>query len=143
MNFTAKSRCHFVLLRYKLYTDSLNLRHPDQYVSRSRHDDGTSNLKRHVERCASVDDAEASGQLTMQLFASGSTYSEPQLRLLLVEWCACNNRPMIIVDDEPFQKMLRMLHANVAIPSRQTLSRDIKAVFKIAQAHGTDAICQG
>lgn len=110
-------------------------RHPTQIVSRSRHDDGTSNFKRHVERCASVDDAEHAGQLSMRMFASGSTYSEPQLRLLIVEWCACNSRPMLIVDDEPFQKMLRMLHAHVAIPSRHTVSRDIKAVFKISQAH--------
>jgi hypothetical protein len=28
-----------------------------------------------------------------------------------------------------------MLNANVAIPSRWTVSRDIKAVFEIAQAH--------
>lgn len=77
MSFTAKSRYCFALLWCNQYTDSLNLRHPDQYVSHSRHDNGTSNLKRHVERYVSVHSAEASSQLTMQLFASGSTYSEP------------------------------------------------------------------
>lgn len=42
-------------------------RHPNQSVSRARHDDSTSNLKRHITRCASVPEAEAAGQLTMPI----------------------------------------------------------------------------
>ncbi|KAE9395055.1 hypothetical protein BT96DRAFT_769354, partial [Gymnopus androsaceus JB14] len=48
-------------------------------------------------------------------------------------WCACKSRPMIIVEDEPFVKILQMLNAHVAIPSRFTMLRDIKAIFIIAQ----------
>ncbi|KAE9397092.1 hypothetical protein BT96DRAFT_762432, partial [Gymnopus androsaceus JB14] len=72
-------------------------------------------------------------QLTMSMFTAGSTYSEPKLRLLIVEWCACNSRPMIIVEDEAFVKILRMLNANVAIPDRKAVARDIKAVYKISK----------
>jgi len=102
-------------------------------VSRARHDDGTSNFIRHVDRCTAVPEAEATGQLTIPMFAGGSTYSEAKLRLLIVEWCARNSRPMIIVEDEPFMNILRMLNANVAIPGRKAVSRDIKAVYKIAK----------
>jgi hypothetical protein len=42
---------------------------------------------------------------------------------------------MIIVEDDAFVQILQMLNANVAIPSRVTVSRDIQAVFDIAQAH--------
>lgn len=108
-------------------------RHPNQVVSRARHDDGTSNFKWHVNRCTAVLEAEVAGQLTMSMFAAGSTYSEPKLRLLIVEWCARNSCPMIIVEDEAFVKILRMLNANVAIPGRKAVARDIKAVYKISK----------
>lgn len=42
---------------------------------------------------------------------------------------------MHIVDDEAFIEIIQMFHAHADIPSRQTVSRDIKAVFDIAQAH--------
>ncbi|KAJ3817650.1 hypothetical protein F5880DRAFT_1511605, partial [Lentinula raphanica] len=38
---------------------------PVQFVTRARHDDSTSNLKRHVDTCAAVDEAAAAGQLTI------------------------------------------------------------------------------
>ncbi|KAJ3816315.1 hypothetical protein F5880DRAFT_1619480 [Lentinula raphanica] len=102
---------------------------PQQYVTRARHDDSTSNLKRHVDTCAAIEEAEAAGQLTIPMFAGGSAYSEPQLRLLLVQWCAVNARPMLIVEDEAFLKMMKMMHAHVAVPSAVTLARDIQRVI--------------
>ncbi|KAE9384921.1 hypothetical protein BT96DRAFT_950223 [Gymnopus androsaceus JB14] len=76
----------------KIYTN--------QIVTRLRHNDSTSNLKHHIARCSAVPNAEATGQLTMPMFAGGSTYSDSKLRLYIVEWCACNNRPMMIVEDK-------------------------------------------
>lgn len=110
-------------------------RHPDQFVSRACHDNSTSNLKRHIVHCATVPDAEAAGQLTMPMFAGGSTYSESKLCLYIVEWCACNNRPMMIVEDKAFVKMLRMMNANIVIPGCKAVSRDIKAVYNISKVH--------
>ncbi|KAJ3833015.1 hypothetical protein F5878DRAFT_547296, partial [Lentinula raphanica] len=95
------------------------------------HDDSTSNLKRHVDTCAAVDEAEAAGQLTIPIYAGGSSYSEPQLRLFLVQWCAVNARPMLIVEDEAFLKMMKMMHAHAAVPSAVTLARDIQRVYDI------------
>lgn len=108
--------------------------HPDKVLSRARHDDATSNLLRHVKLCPSVPSTDTA-QLSVSMFAAGSTYSEQKLRLLLVKWCACNSRPMLIVDDDAFVEILQMLNAHVAIPSRQTVARDIKAVFEISQKH--------
>jgi len=94
-----------------------------------------SNLKRHIARCSAVPNAEAAGQLTMPMFAGGSTYSDSKLRLYIVEWCACNNRLMMIVEDKAYVKTLQMMNANVTIPGRKTVSRDIKAVYKISKVH--------
>ncbi|KAJ3965670.1 hypothetical protein EV361DRAFT_810312, partial [Lentinula raphanica] len=106
---------------------------PVQFVTRARHDDSTSNLKRHVDTCAAVDEAAAAGQLTIPMYAGGSSYSEPQLRLLLVQWCAVNARPMLIVEDEAFLKMMKMMHAHVVVPSAVTLARDIQRVYDISK----------
>ncbi|KAJ3963625.1 hypothetical protein EV361DRAFT_784979, partial [Lentinula raphanica] len=53
----------------------------------------------------------------------------------LVQWCAVNARPMLIVEDDAFLKMMQMMHATVAIPSAATLSRDIQRVFDISKKH--------
>lgn len=71
----------------------------------------------------------------MPMFAAGSTYSEARLRYLIVKWCACNSRPMLIVKDEAYVEQLRMFNQGVAIPSDTTVSRDIRRVFGIAKAH--------
>lgn len=91
--------------------------HPDKVLSRARHDDATSNLLHHIKLCPSVPSTDTA-QLSVSMFAAGSTYSEQKLRLLLVKWCACNSRPMLIVDDDAFVEILQMLNAHVAIPSR-------------------------
>lgn len=46
-----------------------------------------------------------------------------------------NARPMSIVEDKPLQKILRMLHASVSIPSARTVTRDIMRVFDFSKAH--------
>jgi hypothetical protein len=42
---------------------------------------------------------------------------------------------MKIVEDPPWIDMLKMMNANVVIPGRKTVARDIKNVFEIAQKH--------
>lgn len=111
-------------------------------VTHARHDDSTSNLGRHCKYCTAVPNAQAAGQLTMPMFAAGSTYSDIKLRYLIVKWCACNNRPMVIVKDEAYVEQLRMFNQGAVIPSDTTVSRDIKRVFDIVKAHVKDYITQ-
>lgn len=42
---------------------------------------------------------------------------------------------MMIVEDKAYVKTLQMMNANVTIPGRKTVSRDIKAVYKISKVH--------
>lgn len=105
-------------------------------VARARHDDSTSNLRRHRNSCTAVPNAQASGQLTMPMFAAGSTYSEAKLRLLIVKWCACNSRPMLIVQDEAYVEQLKMFNQGVVIPS-DTIS------WHQAYLHYCQSACQG
>lgn len=111
-------------------------------VARARHDDSTSNLGRHCRYCTAVPNAQAAGQLTMPMFAAGSTYSEIKLRFLIVKWCACNSRPMVIVKDEAYVEQLKMFNQGVVIPSDTTVSRDIKRVFDVAKTYVKEYIAQ-
>ncbi|THU94624.1 hypothetical protein K435DRAFT_668101 [Dendrothele bispora CBS 962.96] len=119
------------IVKYRFYC----LVHPDRYVTRARHDDATSNLRRHAfKECPSLNEHQKSGQLTVAEFARGSTYSSARLRLKHVQWFAVNHRPMNLTKDDAYQDILRMFHAGVEIMSNQTATRDILDVFKITQA---------
>ncbi|KAJ3715828.1 hypothetical protein C8R42DRAFT_589704 [Lentinula raphanica] len=107
---------------------------PQQYVMHACHNDSTSNLKRHINTCAAIEETEAAGQLTIPMFAGGSAYSEPRLCLLLVQWCTVkSDLNMLIMEDEAFLKIMKMMHAHVAIPSAVTLACDIQRVYNISK----------
>ncbi|THU80741.1 hypothetical protein K435DRAFT_695041, partial [Dendrothele bispora CBS 962.96] len=99
----------------------------------ARHDNSTSNLARHTHVCPSLRDSKEDGQLTIAQFARGSMYSAGRLRLYQVEMFALKNRPMAIVEDPPYRKILTMLHAGVETRSQHSASRDLKRVFIIAK----------
>jgi hypothetical protein len=105
-------------------------RNPSQTIIRVRSDDSTSNLNRHVTRCAGH--LPQSGQ-AINDFAHGSTYTKAEFRYLSVVWVSQCHRPFAIVNDEPLQRMFRMLYAKVDIPSPTTLSRDVKEVHDLAK----------
>ncbi|THU77326.1 hypothetical protein K435DRAFT_702633, partial [Dendrothele bispora CBS 962.96] len=118
------------IVKYRFYC----LANPSRFVTRARHDDATSNLKRHAhEQCPSLNDHEKTGQLTVAEFARGSTYSESRLRYLHVKWFAMHHRPMELTEDDVYREILGMFHAGVDIKSAQTASRDIKDVFEISR----------
>lgn len=117
-------------------------RHSNVTITRARHDDSTSNFKRHYDSCTAITSAQATGQLTMPMFAAGSTYSEAKLRLLIVKWCACNSRPMLIVKDEPYVEQLKMFNQGVAIPSDTTVSRDIWRIYELSKVHVKEFLAQ-
>ncbi|THU80430.1 hypothetical protein K435DRAFT_557283, partial [Dendrothele bispora CBS 962.96] len=94
------------------------------------HDTSTSNLSRHIRQCPSLKEMEKDGQLTVTQYAWGSTYNPGRLRLYQVELFAVNNRPMAIVEDKAYCKILTMLHSGVETRSETSASRDLKRVFR-------------
>ena len=101
-------------------------------VMRARHNDSTSNLKRHVDTC---DGKIVYDEASITSFTHGSTYNKGFFQLLLVLWVARRARPFVIIQDPEFQRILRMLYGRVEIPSVNTLSSRLKETHAIAQLH--------
>jgi len=90
------------------------------------------NLIRHVKSCeGQVVDASQS----IVNYAQGSTYNKAELRYLIKCWVFECHRPFAIVNDPPFQSILKMLYAKVETPSESTLSQDVKEIHKISKVH--------
>lgn len=106
---------------------SCNSRKPSVQLTRERYEDSTTNLKRHVDVC-DPSDTPASQQITA--FANGTTYSPAKFRYLLAMWCARRHRLFIIIEDQEFCDIFRMLYDRVDIPSRVTISRDVREMFE-------------
>ena len=51
------------------------------------------------------------------------------LRAEIVRWVAESTRPFSIVDDRGFQSLMKTGRPEYYIPSRWTVSRDVKLVF--------------
>lgn len=100
-----------------------------------RHDESTSNLVRHTANCKS-----RTNSLSMESFARGSVYNPHSFRFSVLIWIVCHHRPFHIVEDPKFVELLRSLNANVSIPSRSTLSRDIQEVFDISRQKVASAL---
>ncbi len=98
-------------------------------VSRADYEDSTSNLKRHVKLCV-VNTPEAQA---MENFTRGVTYSWPRMRYLIAMWCACRHHPFSLVEDREFQEIFQMLYPKVRLPSRFTVSRDVRTVTDSAE----------
>lgn len=101
-------------------------------MTRKREEDSTTNLVRHVKSCeGQVVDASKS----ITNYAQGSTYNKAELRYLVSRWVFECHRPFSIIDDEPLQRILKMLYGKVETPSPTTVSRDVKQIHKIAKGH--------
>ena len=101
-------------------------------LTRVRHDDGTSNLKRHVERCEGLTASAEASVLTQ--FASGCNYKPARHRARLVIWIARRRRPFAIVADQELLDIFADLHAPCKTPSQSTISRDIKDAHALVRA---------
>lgn len=67
----------------------------------------------------------------MHAFTHGTTYTDAGFRVFLALWTAASHRPFNIVNDPYLIRAFRMLNDRVQVPSAQTLSRDVKDIFKI------------
>lgn len=99
-------------------------------VTRVRHDESTSNLLRHVDKCSP---GAATGTSTITAFAHGSTYSYPKFRMKLALWVSRRHRPFAIVEDPELVDIFMDLNNKVEVPSHVTISRDVKEIFYISR----------
>src|SRR5260221_7454019 len=117
------------MLYTKLVSFPMNS-HPSQEITRVRHDESTSNLNRHVQRCAPANSAESRA---MVFYAHGSSYNAAKHRLKIVLWVARRNRPFAIIEDPELLDIFHDLNAACETPGRRTVARDIQEVFLISR----------
>jgi hypothetical protein len=107
-------------------------RSPSIKVTRVRHDDSTSNLVRHAKACdGGMIRVGSSGSITA--FAQGSTYTPQKFRMKLAIWVARRHRPFAIVEDDELIDIFMDLNNKVEVPSRFTVSRDVKEIFDMSR----------
>jgi hypothetical protein len=89
-----------------------------------------SNLVRHAKSCTGIT---ASGSGSIAAFAQGSTYTPHKFRMKITLWVAWRHRPFAIVEDDKLIEMLMDLSNKVEVPSRFTVSRDVKEIFELSR----------
>jgi hypothetical protein len=62
---------------------------------------------------------------------NGSTYTRERTRTILAIWITRRRRPFKLVEDPEFITYSKMLNARVMIPSRASLTRDIKSLHRL------------
>ena len=72
-----------------------------------------------------------SGSLTA--FAQGSTYTPHKFRMKIAIWVARWHRPFAIVEDDELVDIFKDLNNKVEVPSRFTVSRDVKEIFEMSR----------
>ena len=100
-------------------------------MTRTRYDDTTSNLLRHVQGCGGETGSESLKNITA--FAHGSRYTPARLRYKLALWITRRHRPFSIVEDPELIGIFQDFNNKVMIPSCQTLTRDIHDIFEITR----------
>src|SRR5882762_8039418 len=106
-------------------------RSPSIKVTRVQHDDSTSNLIRHVKSCDGG--TLGSGSSAISAFAQGSTYTAHKFWMKLALWVVHRHRPFAIVEDDELVDIFTDLNNKVEVPSRFTVSRDVKEIFAMSR----------
>ncbi|KAF6751356.1 hypothetical protein DFP72DRAFT_794269, partial [Ephemerocybe angulata] len=99
---------------------------PSIEVVRVRHDESTSNLNRHVQRCTPpVDPAQVRA---MVKYAHGITYDPTVHRVKAVFWIVRRRRPYAIIDDPELREIFLDLNPEAIQMTRSTVSRDVQEI---------------
>jgi len=69
----------------------------------------------------------------MAAFVHGSSYTPEKLRMKIAIWVSRRHRPFAIIEDAELLDILHNLNNKVETPSRHTVSRDVKEMFKVSQ----------
>jgi hypothetical protein len=93
---------------------------------------GTKNLQDGVRSCNKRLGV-AAGAVSVQ--PAGEPYTPAGHRTLIALRCAKNHRPFNSVLDDDYQAEVEMLRPRTIIPSPQTVSRDIKAMYVEMSKH--------
>ncbi len=117
------------LVPFVLADLSFVFRHPSVKVVRTRHNNSTSNLKVHADKCA----PQTKG--TVKEFIPGVKYSKARMCFKLLRWIVRCHRPYAIVEDDDLLDIFRMLYAKVEVPSARTISHDVIEVFEMSKAN--------
>ena len=104
-------------------------RKPSISVTRTHHDDSTSNLKHHSHECKYI----ALSQSNITAFAQGSTYTPHKHRMKIALWVAHCNCPFAIVEDSELLDIFYDLNSKVVTPSYYTVSHDVKEIFQMSR----------
>jgi len=99
--------------------------HPIHVRPRMLSSQGTSNLKSGMETCHKLElDGPADADRPPSI-----PYSTAAHRTLIALRCARNHRSFNSVQDEDYQAEVEMLRPGTIVPSPNTVSRDIKALY--------------
>ncbi|EUC59816.1 hypothetical protein RSOL_324140 [Rhizoctonia solani AG-3 Rhs1AP] len=85
---------------------------------------GTSNLKKGIERCEKRRQV-----LSIPLATGESQYSPTRLRALMLMWCAASQKPFHAIHDPTFLSIVRILRSDAEVPSLATISTDLAHVY--------------
>ncbi|KAI0028503.1 hypothetical protein K488DRAFT_6151, partial [Vararia minispora EC-137] len=93
---------------------------------------GTSNLAVGVKNCdrtrGATEGVVAMSNSSMVVVPS---FTDARVRALLAMECATGNRPFTFVNDQFFRYYTEMLRPGTSLPSRTTLSLDIKLIHTV------------
>lgn len=102
-------------------------RNPSIVLTRKCEEDSTTNLLRHVKLC---EGQVVNASKSIASYAHGSMYSKAKLHYLISLWVFKCHWPFTIIDNEPLQRILRMLYAKVETPSVTTMSKKSIVLWK-------------
>jgi hypothetical protein len=97
-----------------IWSLTFTTRNPSVIVTRVQHDESTSNLVRHADKCTP---GATTATASITTFAHGSTYSYPKFRMKLALWVARHHRSFAIVEDEELIEIFMDLNNKVEVPS--------------------------
>lgn len=128
--YSLARRAHLSSSSFFFSVDLFVYRKPSCTVTRKRADDSTSNLTRHIKRCAPKKTPQT--QL-ITAYTSGSSYSKAKFRYLVTMWIVRHHRPFRIVEDEELVELFQMLYAQVHVPTRNSISRDVQEIYTMTK----------
>ena len=101
---------------------------PSITVSRTRHNESTSNLKCHVHQCMPANSVKAK---QLSVFVQGLTYHPATHHMKVALWVARHHCPFAIIKDPELLNIFHDLNNKCTTPSASTVSRDIKEIFQL------------
>ncbi|KAF6756548.1 hypothetical protein DFP72DRAFT_772797, partial [Ephemerocybe angulata] len=108
-------------------------RSPSIEVTRARHDESTSNLNRHIQKCTPSADPEQIRK--MQNYVRGVLYDPTAHRVKCVIWIAKKRRPYIIIEDDELCEIFHGLNPDCVDIGRMTVSRDMIEIHALSKVH--------